>query len=296
MTDNNNSFLAEVKAYVKENYATQGGAAIGARFGMSKDAIRAHAWKMGIRLSPETERRVRDYGYHKDIYRVDAAHFTTSLTKEGAYLLGFLWADGSIRDGKGYAIKLQITEADARQIEPTVDKTGTWSKYVRKPPAKHPHYQTTITFVTSNRCIHEFLGQCNYSSKSASPDKILSHIPEHLRHYWWRGYFDGDGCLYVKSKQRAWQIVLTSEAEQDWSFAESLLKELGCRYKVNVRESLNPVGMSSEVRMGAHESCKRFLDYIYQERNIDHIGLTRKYDKYLEFLALEPPKSRQQVP
>ena len=112
-------------------------------------------------------------------------------------------------------------------------KTGKWKFY-----KKTSH--NTIPCRLTNKFIHNFLVENDYISKStASADKILSKIPEHLKHYWWRGYFDGDGC-FCKSN-RSYIFTISSNIDQNWNFIDTLFNNLDIFYKIKfvIRKTRN---------------------------------------------------------
>lgn len=105
-----------------------------------------------------------------------------------AYALGFLWADGHVSlRGR---VSLGIVSADANDIINTFDKTGRWHKYFYQ----QKHWQPQTTIAIQNKALATILINFDYRQKSfINPTKILEVIPEELKHYWYRGYWDGDG-------------------------------------------------------------------------------------------------------
>jgi hypothetical protein len=273
--------------YVKRVYPTEGTEPIVKRYGVPRTTAHGWAKRLGLKMTSEAKGKMWTAQRQKpfDQRNVNPLVFMSVSTPESAYLLGFIWADGYI--GSGGRISTTISTPDFKDIEWVFDKTGKWCKYHYpvRPCSKLPHSVAN----TTNRPLVEFLTEHDYRVKSgASSDKILAHIPEHLRHYWWRGYFDGDGCLYLRGDLR--QLSIGSCHDQDWSFFEDLCGRLGCRYSL-IRRNSKRGYRSSCVRMTGYHACKAFCDYIYQGRETDRIGLQRKHDKYQELLG-HPCKKR----
>lgn len=203
--------------------------------------------------------------------------FLNITTKEIAYLYGFIWADGHIviRENKyDYRVMIKIAKGDGKEIKDILLKTGDWC-------ISYPNNGGTIQFQASknDKEIVNFLKDNDYLIKSgASPDKILSKIPEHLKHYWWRGYFDGDG--YVCKSW--WNIDIASAIEQNWLFAKKMCKELDITFRS--KKNISKCGNSSHFYLVSRYDCIKFLTYIYKDFSKDKMGLKRKYNTFISNL------------
>jgi hypothetical protein len=218
---------------------------------------------------------------------VDYRVFIDCKTKEVAYVLGFLWADGYLNRNHPYLIGLEIVRDDWDTISPVFEATGSWCVSRRKRKNRRPQVIAKI----SNKKIAIFLRECGYGEKNKkSACDILKKIPDHLKHYWWRGFFDGDGCFYFRkycrirngktSNETICQMSLAGGLEQDWTFARNLMSFLGIRYKIqrNYQKDGRRKGTSSCIRITNKDGIKKFGKYIYKD--FDEIGLKRKYDKW----------------
>jgi len=100
-----------------------------------------------------------------------------------------------------------------------------------------------------------------------------------LKHYWFRGLIDGDGCFYYykpKLGSTLRQFALASTYEQDWGYFESLCDELQINYKIKRNKNLK--SSSSYLRITNKDGIIKLGEYIY--KNYDNIGLDRKYKKF----------------
>lgn len=136
-----------------------------------------------------------------------------------AYFLGFFWGDGHISKPKtATQLTINIVRKDYENIKEILHKYINWD--VKFTPAYCDrngvnHQEQAQMSIRGNR-LGKFLVEHDYLIKSgASPDKILSKIPEHLKHYWFRGYLDADGCILIKDK---YSVSFSSVYEQNWSF------------------------------------------------------------------------------
>ena len=125
----------------------------------------------------------------------------------------------------------------------------------------------------------------NYANKKqASACNVLSRIPENLQHYWFRGLFDGDG-YFLRREDNTYKITITSTYEQDWTYIENLAKKLKIKYSIykhsykNKKDKINK--RSIFTIMNKSGVCS-FLNYIFQDKEKDGIGLSRKYLKWID--------------
>lgn len=218
--------------------------------------------------------------------------FVNCSTPEAAYLLGFLWGDGYLyersyiekRKGKkgtnsynkrSYHIKIECSEDDLLSIMPLFEQSGKWTQYRRVREGR----KAQLCLSTANKKLYDFLFENNYEIKSGADPIILKIIPKELVHYWWRGYFDADGCIYkVKRSGRSKQVSISSVYEQDWRSTSDLLDSLGVKYSIR-RMVQSEKSRYSEVRFTSNESTDSFLEYIYSGKDF---GLRRKKDIYIK--------------
>lgn len=203
---------------------------------------------------------------------MDIENFFPVDTPEKAYSLGLLWADGYLIESSGYyRIGIETVEADMVDFEPILRKLGYWAGFCRQRPNRQPQKSLSCYGVK----LFKYLTSLGYKSKSgASAYRILKEIPLNLQHYWFRGLFDGDGCLYVGAQ--CVQLSISSSFSQDWSFLTKLLKKLDVAHTL-VRRGYNKNSHRySLVRSSRKEHIKKFLSYIYQG---EQFGLQRKRNK-----------------
>lgn len=214
--------------------------------------------------------------FRKTNLRVEETQFTTNFTPETAYILGLLWADGHISTiNTKHALIVNMITEDAIELVPIFLKTGAWRVYNYQRKNWKP--QTTIT--TNNRPIAKFLVANNYQEKNKTAEPILACIPEELQPYWFRGLFDGDGCIYRNNKS-AFQVSITGPLDQDWSFLTRKLEELNIKFSLK-RATTKKGGGYSAIRMTNKPSCLKFRNYIYSDTQ-KFIGLKRKYLKFFD--------------
>lgn len=216
----------------------------------------------------------------KEDYNIDVNKFLNIVNPEVAYMLGFLWADGYMST-KWNTIGIKIVRSDMIEIEKIFDFVGKWSKFYNQ----EKHWKQTANFYTSNYYMHLFLTSVNFNNKShSSPDKLISLIPEKIKHYFYRGIIDGDGSFYHNAKNNLNQFLISSTFNQDWNYFSNLCQQLNIKYKItrrNHKNSNKTISHSSYVRITNIKDITILGNYIYHNFDIDNIGLKRKYFKYL---------------
>ncbi len=220
------------------------------------------------------------------LLKVNPEQFFEVKTKEIAYILGYLWGDGWLyHQGSSYGIFICTTDYF---LNPILSATGQWLESSRRRENRKKSY----TYQFSSIALYEYLISMDYKSKDKSPDKVLKTIPDHLKHYWFRGLSDADGCFYIGKNKSIRQFSMAGTYTQDWKYMEDLLKELDIYYKV-VRTTSTRSHTSSIVRITNKLGVAKFGDYIYQE--YDGLGLPRKYDKYIEIISGMPSRTHYEV-
>lgn len=225
-------------------------------------------------------------------YNVAPDQFVNVTTPEVDYILGLLWADGHIagKDGKSQLVLLTQATEDMLDVSKTLSKTGYW-KYNEKPVEENEQPSTIANIC--NYPVAEHLVAHGYETKSiGSADSILSTIPDHLKHYWFRGLFDGDGCLWfgpqkgTNATDKMWSIA--SDYKQNWRYLQSLAERLNidykiCRYISRVEKETGKRNRNSTFLVRRHQDIHIVMNYLYQGREHDGIGLDRKWHSWLEF-------------
>jgi hypothetical protein len=277
--------------YVKDNYVTMGPEPISKILGVGKQPIYRLAKRMGLTCKGEVGK-----------YVIDLDKFTNITEPEIAYFLGFFWADGHISESKNKSSYLTLTfvKTDFIPLEKTLTKYINWNVRFKIPPNR----QEVVVLGFRGYRLGQFLIDHGYIMKSGgSPEKIINSIPEYLRHYWFRGYFDGDGTVR-KNKGRC---AFSSTINQDWTFLISLCQKLNIEY--SVYKNISPKNhKSSTFDIHGYKDASVLLKYIYRDLNVDKIGLPRKaaralnlikhYDKLKEektsaYIGIEFNKARQ---
>jgi hypothetical protein len=240
--------------------------------------IRQKANILGLKLTREKYKKILFDSHQKtfDKYLVNPTQFMNITSLEVAYILGLLWADGYLNNTKtNQYIILSVKESDGLIFNKIFQKTGEWKVYHY--PARNKT-KSQLSIRTNNRPIFQFLLENDYKNKKIkSPSKILSLIPQLLHKYFWRGYFDGDGCIWLRNKLP--YCCFSGPYNQDWSAHTDFLKYLGIA-SFKIYKKINKTGKGSSLNINKKDDNKIFLKYIYNGFEIDQLGLYRKYERF----------------
>jgi len=209
--------------------------------------------------------------------RINFDDFKNINKKEIAYILGLLWADGHVSFANNKAktpiVKHSSKTDDNQTFKTILQFSGDWNTFECNnigSYAKTPR-KISINWVSS-RVLGEFLIENDYRNKTNSPELILNKIPEQLKVYWFRGFFDGDGSVTIKNKGHH-SIAFTGNKNQDWYFITELFNNIGIKnFKIRIVKSRG--GESSQVRITNKADLLLFENYLYFEN--DNLGLYRK--------------------
>lgn len=142
-------------------------------------------------------------------YTLNHGYFDDIRTPEQAYWLGFITADGGvIKSAKTYALRLELAKKDAEHVQMFADSMGS------DKPLWNRRGCTGIS-LDSWRLAESLerlgIGQC----KSATVKPWNG--PEDLMPHYWRGLFDGDGCIC--RSRTYWQASICGSADCVHEFA-----------------------------------------------------------------------------
>jgi intein/homing endonuclease len=189
-------------------------------------------------------------------------------SKELAYIIGFICADGAIANNNSveFGVKLEdkeILDFISNVLECTLNIDLTYDKKSRRFPR-----------VRFTKNIPDIL---NFIKSKLKEDRILPIINPKLNRYLILGFFDGDGCITWgrrKDRNRIWQ---------KFSFTSS--------YKMltHIQQTLLKIGISSIIKPKKEEktfvlesSNKKdvltFMEWLYKDK--DFIILKRKFNKF----------------
>jgi intein-encoded DNA endonuclease-like protein/endogenous inhibitor of DNA gyrase (YacG/DUF329 family) len=199
------------------------------------------------------------------IYEFDETYFEEINTEEKAYWLGILLSDGNL-------YKTQMTLKLQRRDRSLLEKFKSSLK------SQHPIHDGVSS--EGNEFSSFFIGSKKLSKQlkriGVVPQKTyIVEFPiikkEFISHFI-RGYFDGDGCMYVRDKHHTWSIYSSSQ-----KFITQLIENIEHETKLHFNNpNINSISLSNEKGIIALEQ------YLYKDATI---FLERKRNKFLQAIS-----------
>jgi DNA-binding transcriptional regulator WhiA len=254
--------------FLIENYSKYGGYFCSLHLKRNLESIGAKARSMGLYC--------KNKEVHDSLRSVSFEQFKNITKKEVAYFLGYFWADGNIinyvsKKINHWRICLEIVKEDAEDILNIMQKIGNWSIVKRK---RKEGWKETWSFVANNKDLYKFLEENDYKEKSIlEPSKILDKIPEELKIYFWRGYFDGDGSCGIVGTYNSY-FEISSTYQYQYTEIKKLCDDLKIEnYKIY--RSISKKGHRSSVFKIYGKKNKKIADFLLTS----DLGLKRKTEK-----------------
>jgi len=201
---------------------------------------------------------------------------TNQVTSEiESYLLGFLYADGSIHGKVGkdyYVLSIGLKESDKEFLQSIVDifNHGLNKKYKLKYNPKTKSYKVSICSIYLIKNLMR-LGISHRKTYEKNP-RVFNNIPEEFKNHFIRGLFDGDGTV-CKGKDNKFRAGIISMNEPLLVNIRTYLIKKGIKVPKLILEN----GKYCRMNFSGNQSVKNFLSIIYDKSNI---CLKRKRDKF----------------
>jgi intein-encoded DNA endonuclease-like protein len=205
----------------------------------------------------------------KNCYRVDYSlnhdYFEKVDTEEKAYFLGFLFADGGVAENSN-TISLNINDIEilnkfSKEIELTKD-------FYKNPS----HSKATTIYFSSFKMKNDLIKLgCTPRKSLTLKFPSLDLVPEYLIRHFIRGYFDGDGHIYVK--KNIYQLGIMS-SEYFCSELKLFFQKMGFIFYWDTVSS-----KAFRIRCCSKQQIINLRDYLYNDARI---FLHRKYNKIKE--------------
>lgn len=249
-----------IDKYVNENYTLkQLGREFNCNYGSIKSLLNKHKIKT----------RGNKQGYPRNEY-----YFSNIDSKDKAYWLGFLYADGCVHQNN-YAISINITDLDhVKKFKKAIKAIN--HKIIETKDLRFKNSKALYQFSIKDKQLHQDL--CKWGcipNKTLLINKI-PNIPRDYVSHFIRGYFDGDGSLHYLTSTNNYRISFTSGS---LDFLNDIQKELQTKLSIQKQKESN----TYQLQLSGRKQVKRILQYLYEDSE-DNIRLTRKYQTYLKCL------------
>lgn len=217
------------------------------------------------------------------------ADFFKRWSNKMAYVLGFLYADGNItnavKSSRTQYIKFSNNDKEIlRKIKLALESEHAIRS---RPPHLSLHkngkfYQSSESFslrIGSKKMFNDLLKFGLTPSKSKT--MRLPHIPSKYLPHFVRGYFDGDGTIYIGPKEKIIKanVSFSSGGEKFLkSLSNSLTKNLGVKKRKTYKGKRD-----FQIRYYTKESIDMFK---FMYNNSNGLFLQRKFDIFKQFFDI----------
>lgn len=215
-------------------------------------------------------------------FNVNHTYFKVIDSEEKAYWLGFLFADGCIRQSKtGSQVVLKLSIKDEHHLTKFKNDLGSEhivSYYKNKTKTKKGEdsfSDNCVIRINSNEMVTDLINQGCLPRKTFSIEK--PNIDEKYYKHFMRGFYDGDGNFFYNEDTKLSVVTIVCASKKFRSFIIDIMSKIpnignihedDTKYTIKITNIIGIVG---------------FLSYIYDNSTIE---LTRKkeyYEKYREY-------------
>lgn len=195
----------------------------------------------------------------------------------GAWLLGFIAADGYLPITKGAKnrIIISLAEKDKEILERIAKELRYEGEIKRYLASDQKHYFVSLAFTSKK--IRQKIEQYGIVNNKTFKLQHLPNLPKEYMIDFIRGFFDGDGSVYMTDRPSSpLRISITCASK---GFLEEIANFLEQNLKV-AHKNLNKDHNNYCISYG-HKDSEKICDAFY---NNNYISLQRKKDKYYEII------------
>lgn len=202
-------------------------------------------------------------------YKIDETYFEQINTRDKAYILGLICADGGIHS-KYYQIKLKLTDLELIEAVKERLKCDTPIYVVKKEFERH---KQAYALVICNFKIYSDIQKAGII-KNKSYFNVYPTIAPDLQRDFIRGFFDGNGCISFNNGYAEIKIISTIVLVEKM---KEILNDNGIVSYVD-RDKRTDLRIG-QLRIRKKIDCINFSRFIYTDIE-GQIFLSRKYDKF----------------
>jgi intein/homing endonuclease len=263
------SQLIEIINYYKE---VQSLTLLSEKFNICKSTLYYHLKKSGV----DTKLDRKKLGERVRKFEIDPNFFSKIDTRDKAYITGILHSDGCITK-RNNQVRIKLCDLDLLE---EINKKIYKNRPTYSGGQSIPSHKKNSCIVISHPQIYTDVQKHGCCLDKTYNLKFPTTISEDLMSDYLRGFFDGDGCIYVNKKLKYRPATVKIIATRVW--CESLvsyLNTLGIQSTIydDKRHDNRVTGFT----ISNVSDILNFHRLIYKDIN-NQIFLKRKYDKYTE--------------
>ncbi|MFR4451602.1 MAG: LAGLIDADG family homing endonuclease [Ruminococcus sp.] len=244
---------------------------IGNEYVISHHAIRRLLMKNNIPIRSRSDYRE---------YNIDQHYFDNVDTPNKAYILGFLFADGSNCMSK-YTVTMSLQEDDRDilekiRLEMHNERPLEFIDYSNKHDGGY-NYKNQYRLLMFSTQLCQSLNNIGMVPNKSLTLEFPDINPSFYSHFI-RGYFDGDGCVTHNIPNKTRLVTITSTENFCLKLQHIVQEILGITG--TIVDASNHNGITKVYTIGSIPNIKKFLDFLYADAEL---FLERKYQRYLEY-------------
>tara|TARA_B100000745_G_scaffold274714_1_gene203793 strand:+ start:10060 stop:10779 length:720 start_codon:yes stop_codon:yes gene_type:complete len=223
-------------------------------------------------------------------YLIDEQYFE-SWSPEMAYILGFLYADGSLENAPKLRGKyVRATSTDLEVIKHIKKSLRSEHRIIIIPSFRKR--KERYLFRAGSHVLFDSLTQHGLFPNKSLSMKFPKNIPSNYLSHFIRGYFDGDGCVHLsQARNREGALLVKRLGVVFTSGSELFLKELEreIRNVLNIKKrNIYKSRRSFQLRYSTTDSIELFTLIYANTKNLFYLG--RKKEIFLRYFKLRPQR------
>lgn len=196
---------------------------------------------------------------------INENYFDSIDTEQKAYILGFFYAD-AYNSTDNYQIKLTLAVKDLEILKKL--------SFIFYNKEKLYYHQNYISLVIYNKRMSLALAKLGCTQKKTFSITFPNFLSKEFHNHFVRGYFDGDGCLYINDK--IGKISIASTHDMLFGIKKILQENLNINCQIKKPKNKNIYYLY----ITGNRQTNTFLNWLYKDSTI---FLERKWQKNLVF-------------
>ena len=218
-------------------------------------------------INPETER--------KELYPFNLDYFKDIDTEDKAYFLGLIAADGSISSS---GLKIELQEEDNYILEKFRDIISPSRPiHIFDRTAKKPNSKVTNCFGISSKYLEPIFKEYHIVNRKSFKNTQLPKLNKEFMPHFIRGYFDGDGSVYVSKNNLYIKFIGNTLFINE--LLEYLVNELNIT-KVKCHQAKDGQAYTNYFSIARKDDIKLLYNYMYTNSNFYLTRKKLKFDTY----------------
>lgn len=216
------------------------------------------------------------------MYEVSHDFFEIIDTEEKAYWLGFLYADGYVRNTKTCAqLKVKLSIKDLEHLEifkkslKSEHKITYGVSHTTSKNGKSSYSNLCQIIINSKKIVEDLENNGCVNNKSFIIER--PPIKKDLIRHFLRGYYDGDGNLFFSEKTKVSSVTIVSASDK---FRDFLMEEIS---KINNIGNIHRCDDKFTIKITNIVGIINFLDYLYEDSNFYLKRKKEYYEKYRKY-------------